>query len=196
MGRMVVKIFPSLASYASLLGLTYTIWPISRPASWPQLTLFAIASVMLLFVIVHEIHDFVTCGPWFFTDQRKINDYMYEWISRGGRVAIFSRDLSWAGEQPIRDLLFEKASRDELCVCLPRKIPVAEALDRAGARSASIPNLTTYPNRDSLLSIVGAWGRVWQSAVPLARSTELTNSPRVNIRLSRSPTIWSRSWNA
>lgn len=145
MARMVVKIFPSLASYASLLGLTYTIWPISQPASWPQLTLFAIASVMLLFVIVHEIHDFVTRGPWFFTDQRKINDYMYGWISRGGRVAIFSRDLSWAGEQPIRDLLLEKARRDELCVCLPRKISLAEALEGAGAQICVYPELDYIP---------------------------------------------------
>ena len=145
MFKMLVKIFFAFASYASLLSLILTIWPINQRPSTLQLSLFALASFILLLVVGNELLDYFRYGPRLFTQQRKINDYMYKWVSRGGRVAIFSRDLSWAGEDRIRQLLLDKARPNELCICLPERIPAVEVLEREGAQICVYPELDYTP---------------------------------------------------
>lgn len=73
---------------------------------------------------------------------REIRDYMRDLLERGGRSAIFSRDLTWAEHSDVKDLLMQKAKRDELTLMLPREVPVARELARAGAQ------LFTYPGLD------------------------------------------------
>lgn len=145
MARMFLKILPAFGSFASLFSLILTIWPMNQPLSRLQLALFVVALLLFLFVIGYEIQDHVRHGPRLFTNLRKINDYMYNWISRGGRVAIFSRDLSWAGESRIKELLLSKARRDELCICLPKKIPAVEVFEREGAQICVYPELDYLP---------------------------------------------------
>src|SRR5206468_672153 len=48
-----------------------------------------------------------------------IKRYMLNWIEHGGRVAIWTRDMSWAQNPETRRLLTEKARRNELILCLP-----------------------------------------------------------------------------
>lgn len=63
-----------------------------------------------------QVHAFKTTA--------EINDYMYNWISKGGRVVIFTRDMSWASDARIKDLLLRKAELEELSICVPKKIPL------------------------------------------------------------------------
>jgi hypothetical protein len=58
---------------------------------------------------------------------------MHEWIEHGGRVAIWTRDMSWAQNPETRRLLTEKARRNELILCLPELNELASELTRAGA---------------------------------------------------------------
>ena len=58
---------------------------------------------------------------------------MHHWIEHGGRVAIWTRDMSWAQNAETRGLLREKAKRKELILCLPELNPLATDLAAAGA---------------------------------------------------------------
>ncbi|WP_204910264.1 hypothetical protein [Microlunatus spumicola] len=71
---------------------------------------------------------------------REIRDYMTSLLERGGRCAIFSRDLTWADHSDVRDLLNRKARRGELTLVLPKPTPLATELAAQGA------SLFTYPD--------------------------------------------------
>ncbi len=58
---------------------------------------------------------------------------MHDWIGHGGRVAIWTRDMSWAQNPETRSLLTEKARRNELILCLPELNEIATELGDAGA---------------------------------------------------------------
>jgi hypothetical protein len=66
-------------------------------------------------------------------DTEGIKKYMHAWIEHGGRVAIWSRDLSWAHNDETRGILREKAARGELILCLPEQNELAMELGDAGA---------------------------------------------------------------
>ncbi len=72
---------------------------------------------------------------------REIRDYMRALLERGGRSAIFSRDLTWADHTDVKDLLMEKARREELTLVLPKAVPLAEDLASAGAALFTYPGL-------------------------------------------------------
>jgi hypothetical protein len=64
-------------------------------------------------------------------DSAAIGDYMHKWIERGGRVAIFSRDLSWARSPELLELLTRKAAARELIICVPEPLDISDSLPGA-----------------------------------------------------------------
>jgi hypothetical protein len=84
---------------------------------------------------------------------------MYNWIEKGGRVQIFSRDLSWAQDRKMKAMLREKARKRELCLCLPQSIPLVDELEPAGAEVTLYPELDYIPQ--SRFTMVN-WGRMDQ----------------------------------
>ena len=66
-------------------------------------------------------------------DRAGIRDYMFRWIKNGGRVAIWTRDMSWVNDQEMKNMLRGKAEADELIVCLPRETTLSQWLGSAGA---------------------------------------------------------------
>lgn len=73
---------------------------------------------------------------------------MRRWIGGGGRVAVFSHDLTWVDERA-RRLLETKAQRNELEVFVPKRTGnVAALLDELERRGAAIyiyPELEYVP---------------------------------------------------
>ena len=67
------------------------------------------------------------------SDAEGIKEYMHSWIEHGGRVAIWTRDLSWAQNSDTRQLLKIKAARNELILCLPENNALTNELAAAGA---------------------------------------------------------------
>jgi hypothetical protein len=67
------------------------------------------------------------------SDTVGIREYMHRWIEHGGRVAIWTRDISWADNGATKDLLTQKAKRKELILCMPELNGLAEELSAAGA---------------------------------------------------------------
>ena len=62
-----------------------------------------------------------------------IVNYLYRWIQTGGHVLICTRDMSWAGEPKMMDLLKRKASSRELTIVLPEEVERSNALKAKGA---------------------------------------------------------------
>lgn len=58
---------------------------------------------------------------------------------------IFSRDMSWTDEKAIRQVLMEKAGRNELTVFLEHPIPLTDELRRQGAQIVTYGALGHVP---------------------------------------------------
>ena len=66
-------------------------------------------------------------------DESSIRSYLVRWIKNGGRVAIWTRDMSWAEDAEMKDLLHLKARSQELIICLPSETETTEKLRKYGA---------------------------------------------------------------
>lgn len=62
----------------------------------------------------------------------RIAGFLGEWVRKGDRVLISTRDMSWATGD-LRDLLFDKAGKGDLSLVLPKRIPLATDLEQKGA---------------------------------------------------------------
>lgn len=96
----------------------------------------------------------------------EINAYMFRWISKGGRVVVFTRDHSWAREPKIRDLLFTKARNNELAICLPTDTDLSRELRAEGAEIIAYPHLAYTPG--ARFTIIND-GRIADAAVAIGR---------------------------
>lgn len=115
------RAFSHLGTLASLLGVIYTLRPEGGLTSWHirwvivAIVLFIIA-IILDYISAKRKHVFMKYDDNWKVKARK---YMYKWIKRTDRVAIFSRDLSWVDDE-IKALLEEKAFNGELIICAPK----------------------------------------------------------------------------
>jgi len=136
--RVLTTIFVQVASYASVIGMYFTFFPIGvgRPG-WHWALITAIALITLA-IIVFEIRDHYNAAPKAYKSEKKINEYMCRWVAAGGRVVIFSRDMSWARGKMVQNVLSDKAKRNELTICLEKDIPLTDDLKSKGA------NIITY----------------------------------------------------
>ena len=92
-----------------------------------------LSSFLFVVLIVMEIGARSSRRIYAKEDVAGIRRYMHEWIEHGSRVAIWTRDMSWAQTEETRRLLAEKARRNELILCLPERNEFVSDLERKGA---------------------------------------------------------------
>lgn len=143
---MIVTIITILGSFASLFSLIFMVRVPGQPFSPVHWILLSIGIICFMIAVVWEIRKYMKSHPLVMHNDSDIKKYMHKWISHGGRVAIFSRDLSWVKEKEIKDLLFSKARQSELCICVPETIPLVDALKGAGAEVCTYPELGYIPS--------------------------------------------------
>jgi hypothetical protein len=78
---------------------------------------------------------------------------MCRWVSQPGRVVIFSRDMSWARADSVRNVLVGKADRGELTVCLEHEVQLTNELHNHGANIVTYGHIGHVPR--SRFTIVG-----------------------------------------
>jgi len=132
-GDLVRKLIALIASFASMAGLLVAFLPSLRELTSWAVALLVVAVIALIVLIVLEFADRRGRSIYAKSDADGIRRYMHSWIEHGGRVAIWTRDMSWAEKEETRHLLMEKARRDELILCLPEATPLATELSCAGA---------------------------------------------------------------
>lgn len=132
-GELVQKLFVMVASYASLVGLLIPFLPSPRELPGWAVALLVSAAIFLAAVVVLEFTAHRGRRAYAKSDVAGIRTYMHNWIEHGGRVAIWTRDMSWAQNQQTGELLIKKARRKELILCLPELNDLATELSKAGA---------------------------------------------------------------
>jgi hypothetical protein len=127
------KLLALAGSLASMVGLLVVFLPppVNLPSWAVGLLVFTGLCVVVLIVLEFIYHR----GRHVFakSDTEGIKKYMHDWIEHGGRVAIWTRDMSWAQNRETRSLLTEKARRGELIISLPELNSLARELRNAGA---------------------------------------------------------------
>jgi len=116
-----------------MAGLLVAFLPSVKDLPWWAVTLLVLAVFAFIVLVVLEFADRRGRRVYTKDDSEGIKRYMHAWIEHGGRVAIWTRDMSWAQNPETRQLLTEKARRNELILCLPEVNALASELSEAGA---------------------------------------------------------------
>lgn len=142
-----------IASYASILGLYFTLVPLDTPRSTLHWIILIAGIAAAVISVLRDLRDHLRSGPKVFTDRARINEYMLQWIKSDGRTVIFSRDLSWATERLVVEELRKKAAQRELIVCIEHTIALTDELAALGAKIVTYQHLGHVPR--SRFTIVG-----------------------------------------
>jgi hypothetical protein len=132
-GDLVRKLVALVASFASMAGLLVAFLPSLKDLPSWAVAVLVLAIIALIALVVLEFTDRRGRRVYAKDDTQGIKRYMHSWIEYGGRVAIWTRDMSWAQNPETRQLLTEKARRSELILCLPETNALARDLSEAGA---------------------------------------------------------------
>lgn len=168
MRKLITILLVQLGQYVGLVSLYLSIIPISEtdPLSarpWWHYVLAAIYTAATIYVAYCEIFEYLETRTKEFTNVKKINDYMKSWILKGSRVAIFSRDLSWAqqDEPEIQEILLKKARRRELYVFVEHETEFTNTLKSEGAEIRTYGPLQHIPrSRFTIIDFEQAGARV------------------------------------
>ena len=132
-GPFVVRTIGHAGSVASVVGILAWVLPRSKPTpTWFVVLLIVVGAIVFAFAVA----DFRVMQRRVIkaaSDEKGIRNYMHNWIRHGGRVAIWTRDMSWARNDETKSLLEEKARNDELVICLPSLDDLTSHLRSLGA---------------------------------------------------------------
>lgn len=142
--ELVLRLFGILGSWGSVVALAIGLDPGFMAYGLTRTALAVLSTGLLAFVVILELRGSRRKHVIPVTKGHKIRDYMFRWIQHAGRVAIFSRDLSWVDSR-MRGLLRQKAQDDELLICLPKSINLTDELKRAGATIFTYESLKHVP---------------------------------------------------
>lgn len=132
-GELVQKFVVLAASLASLVGLLVMFLPSPKNLPWWAIALLVSAIFFFILLVVLELLTHRGSRAYAKNDTEGIRRHMHNWIEHGGRVAIWTRDMSWAHNEETHELLRQKAKRGELILCLPEPNDLSIELEKAGA---------------------------------------------------------------
>lgn len=143
---MIVAISVHLLAIVSFLRAYFSLSKAEQEQSTWKIGI-AVICIILVFAIVWELVNHVRSSPtrYRFFKERRIRRFMRLWLSSGGRAVVFTRDMSWANAANVRDVLFEKAQRQELTICIEHMIPLAQELQERGANIIAYGELEVVP---------------------------------------------------
>lgn len=136
-----VTLLGNIGSLASTIGFFY---PFLADIKNVQAGQWGCLGV-LLFSLATFLWSALKDRPKSYTSTSDINKYMLNWISNEGRIAIFTRDISWGSEPEIKPKLLEKAGRDELVIVLPESTELTKELEGIGAEIITYSGIDYTP---------------------------------------------------
>ena len=143
------RLAASLAAYASLAIVAWSLRPEGEELKTWQWIVISLSVLILVYDVSTTLYHYIRTRPRTFATtpkgRQRITRFMYDWIRNSGRTAIYSRDMSWATEDPVHCLLIEKARNDELVLVLPRPTPLSAELEAAGAQIVTYMGINHDP---------------------------------------------------
>ena len=118
---------------SSVIALFANFLPDIEEIPWWGIALFVLAAFFAGTLAMLEMSERPKRRIFRKQDTAGILKYMHDWIKHGGRVAIWSRDMSWANNEETKQLLELKARRHELLLFLPSANPLSRQLASSGA---------------------------------------------------------------
>lgn len=134
---LTVKLTLIFLSMIALLASLYPLIDIKQITPTSASTISIVGAILLFlygFLIFFEVYTLDGKRVFKQSDSDSIRNYMLHWIAYGGRVAIWTRDMSWAKDDQSKELLLEKAKNGELIICLPTHTPFSVQLEKEGAK--------------------------------------------------------------
>lgn len=135
MTSLIRDIVISIGALTSLVGLVFAVKPSGTDWTGWHTALLIVSLLLGALSMYFDVQKFRSRPIRILPGPAAIRDYMFKWINEAGAVAIFSRDLSWVNDDPMRNLLKEKAAKGELTLALPKSIPFSESLEESGAKT-------------------------------------------------------------
>ena len=132
-GQFIATQLTLLGSVASIAALLFYFLPKDQALPAGAWVALAVATGVLIFFLISDFRNTRSRKIYSREDSEGIRKYMHLWIKHGGRIAIWTRDMSWAWNRETHRLLLEKAGKNELIICLPEMNDRAAALAAAGA---------------------------------------------------------------
>jgi len=143
---MLPRISLWLSSFASVAGLIFAVATTKTSLSMWHILIIGIFIIIFLISLYFDYRDYSKQKPRSFKpDSYEIKDYLFNWISKGGHAAIFTRDMSWANDNHIKSMLITKARNSELTVILPKQNALTDELETFGAKIISYEILNYIP---------------------------------------------------
>ena len=131
--RSLRKLILLLGSIASIAALVAGLLPDSVTIPWWGFVLIIVSAVFIGLLIFLEFSEHPQRRVFRKGDTDGILKYMNGWIKDGGRVAIWTRDMSWADNEEAQHILHLKATRQELIIFLPTPTSLTQTLAQEGA---------------------------------------------------------------
>ena len=131
--RLARNLFFLFGSVASIATLFISVLPDPSTYPWWGVALLAIGVICVGLIAAFEIFESTKIHVFQRNDKSGILKYMHKWIKEGDRIAIWTRDMSWAENDETKQLLTTKAEKRELIILLPSEIPLSRKLADAGA---------------------------------------------------------------
>lgn len=126
--------------FLSMVALLATVYPLidTKQITPTSASVTSIVGMILLFLygllVFYEVYNAEGKRIFKQSDPESIRNYMLHWIAYGGRVAIWTRDMSWVRDEKSKKLLREKAKNRELIICLPAHTEFSKELADSGAQ--------------------------------------------------------------
>lgn len=144
---MYLKWFGHLGTLGSLIGIIFLIKGNENPSAFLMGFLICLAIILFILAIVWEMRLSQKNKGIYCKNEKEINEYMFRWINKGGRVTIFTRDMSWAEDDiVIKDMLLKKAMKNELTIILAKNKGLTKNLEQNGANIYTYGELGYTPN--------------------------------------------------
>ena len=150
-----------VASPASVLGLIVSIFfGVERWTPWLIVAVAFAFTVTIGLILMTIFKADRTTRRYDPTDTRGINKYLFDWISNGGRVVIWTRNMSWADSHEMMPMLRKKAEEKELIICLPHRIEKSDELESYGAEVIAYEILDSPSVTFTIVNFARAGSRV------------------------------------
>lgn len=129
-------IFNILFSIVGWISSVLSLYKIESLNSEKRIAIvFVVGALSILYVWI-QIYSFYKANynSSIHNSKEKVNKYLLNWLNRGSRTVIFTRDLTWANESTdILNTLERKARNKELTICLYQRTQTTDHLSDLGA---------------------------------------------------------------
>lgn len=123
----------------------YTVLDLENKGFYENLLPFIIVLIVFFYMTYDSIHVWVHRAKRYERNDPKIAVFLCEQLKKAGRVAIFSRDISWVTSgSEAEKLLLQKAKSKELVLFVQTKTSIAQNLADAGAEVRTYQKFSGY----------------------------------------------------